>query len=126
MSSPAIDIGAGNGTPIVATHPGVAVLNHDSVYGFYIDIHGRCEGKDFYTRYAHMPNGGYRIGNNETVSAGQTIGVVNNTGSSSGPHLHYHISGLETSKFGQYLGLSVSQTQQLWGCCGSWNGKYCP
>lgn len=126
MSSPAIDIGAGNGTPIVATHPGVAVLNHDSVYGFYIDIHGRCEGKDFYTRYAHMPNGGYRIGNNETVSAGQTIGVVNNTGSSSGPHLHYHISGLETSKFGQYLGLSVSDTQQLWGCCGSWNGKYCP
>lgn len=126
MSVPAIDIGAGNGTPIIATHPGVAVLGYDGIYGFYIDVHGKCEGKDFFTRYAHMPPGGYRVGSNQTVRAGEQIGVVNNTGYSTGPHLHYHISGLETNKFGQYLGLTVEQTQQLWGCCGSWNGKYCP
>lgn len=126
MSSPAVDIGAGNGTAIVATHPGVAVLGYDGIYGYYIDVHGKCEEKDFYTRYAHMPAGGYAVKSNQTVSAGQKIGVVNNTGSSTGPHLHYHITGLDTNKFGQYLGLTVQQTQQLWGCCGSWNGKYCP
>ena len=126
MQVPAVDIGAPNTTPIVATHPGVAVLGSDSVYGFYIDIHGKCEGKDFVTRYAHMPQGGFRVANNSTVARGDLIGVVNNTGSSTGPHLHYHISGLDTNKFGQYLGLSIAQTIQLWGCCGSWNGKYCP
>jgi len=126
MGVPAIDLGTGNGTPIVATHPGVAVLNHDGVYGYYIDVHGKCEGKEFYTRYAHMPEDGYRVGNNSTVKAGQQIGVVDDTGASSGPHLHYHISGLDTNKFGQYLGMSVEETKQLWGCCGSWNGKDCP
>ncbi len=117
MGVPAIDLGAGAGTPIYATHPGVAVLGYDGIYGFFIDVHGKCEGKDFYTRYAHMPQGGYRVGNNQTVSAGQQIGVVNNTGSSTGNHLHYHITGLDTNKFGQYLGLDVHTTQALWGCC---------
>jgi len=117
MGVPAIDLGAGAGTPIYTTHPGVAVLGYDGIYGFFIDVHGKCEGKDFYTRYAHMPQGGYRVGNNQTVSAGQQIGVVNNTGSSTGNHLHYHITGLDTNKFGQYLGLDVHTTQALWGCC---------
>jgi len=117
MGVPAIDLGAGAGTPIYATHPGVAVLVYDGIYGFYIDVHGKCEGKDFYTRYAHMPQGGYRVGNNQTVIAGQQIGVVNNTGSSTGNHLHYHITGLDNNKFGQYLGLDVHTTQALWGCC---------
>jgi len=125
MSTPAVDIGTGDGTPIVATHPGVAVLNYDSVYGYYIDVHGKCEGKDFYTRYAHMPAGGFKVGNNSQVAAGQQIGVVDNTGASSGSHLHYHISGLNKNKFGQYLGLTLEQTEKLWGCCGE-NGKYCP
>lgn len=126
MSVPAIDIGSPVGTPIYATHPGVASLNYDSIYGYYIDVHGKCDGKDFYTRYAHMPADGYRVKNNSTVKAGQQIGVVDDTGSSSGNHLHYHISGLDKNKFGQYLKLSVEQTKQLWGCCGTWNGKMCP
>lgn len=127
MSVPAVDFGAGEGTPIVATHPGIAVLGYDSIYGYYIDVHGSCEGREFYTRYAHMPSGGYKVGNNAQVVAGQQIGVVDNTGSSTGNHLHYHIVGLDVNKFGQYLGLSPEQTQQLWGCCGiEWNGKACP
>ena len=126
MSVPAVDFGAGDGTAIVATHPGVAVQNYDSIYGYYIDVHGKCDGVDFYTRYAHMPANGFRVENNSQVSAGQQIGVVDNTGSSTGSHLHYHISGLDKNKFGQYLGLTLSETQQLWGCCGSWNGKACP
>lgn len=126
MSVPAVDIGAGNGSEIRATHDGVVSLQHDSIYGYYIDLHGSCEGKDFYSRYAHMPEGGFRVSNGQKVSAGQIIGVVDNTGSSTGPHLHYHISGLDKNKFGQYLGLSTEEAKKLWGCCGSWNGKDCP
>jgi hypothetical protein len=127
MSVPAVDIGAGNGTPIVATHPGIAVQGYDNIYGYYIDVHGSCEGRPFYTKYAHMPAGGYKVANNATVAAGQQIGVIDDTGSSTGPHLHYHIVGLDSNRFGQYLGLSQEQTQQLWGCCGiEWNGKACP
>jgi len=126
MQSPAVDIGTGNGTPIYATHAGVAEIGYSDMPGFYVILHGICEGKSFTTHYYHMPEGGQRVSSNQQVKAGDLIGIVNNMGNSTGPHLHYQINGLDVNKFGQYLGLSVAETQQLWGCCGSWNGKYCP
>lgn len=126
MQSPAVDIGTGNGTPIYATHAGVAEIGYSDMPGFYVILHGVCEGKSFTTNYYHMPEGGQRVSSNQQVKAGDLIGIVNNMGNSTGPHLHYSINGLDVNKFGQYLGLSIAETQQLWGCCGSWNGKYCP
>jgi len=127
MSVPAVDIGTAMNTPIRATHAGVVQTGYDGIYGYYIDLHGECEGKNFVTRYAHMPVGGYRARNRESVEAGEVIGVVDNTGSSTGSHLHYDIRGLDKNKFGQYLNLSPETAQKLWGCCG-WgsNIKYCP
>ena len=126
MQSPAVDIGTGNGTPIYATHAGIAEIGYSDMPGFYVILHGVCEGKSFTTHYYHMPKGGQRVSSNQEVKAGDLIGIVDNMGNSTGPHLHYQINGLDVNKFGQYLGLSVAETQQLWGCCGSWNGKYCP
>lgn len=126
MSTPALDIGVGAGTEIRATHDGVVSQHFDNIYGYYVDLHGTCGGKDFYTRYAHMPEGGYRTDNKVTVKKGDVIGVVDTTGSSTGNHLHFHIYNLETNKFGQYLGLSVQDTEKLWACCNGENGKYCP
>lgn len=126
MQSPAIDIGAGNGTPIYATHPGIAEIGYSDMPGFYVILHGVCEGKSFTTHYYHMPEGGQRVSSNQEVKAGDLIGIVDNMGNSTGPHLHYQINGLDVNKFGQYLGLTIAQTEQLWGCCGKWNGKYCP
>ena len=88
MSVPAIDIGVGNGTEIRASHPGNVELGYDDIYGFFVDLHGNCEGKDFVTRYAHMPQWLPGLKSGQIVKAGETIGVVNDSGSSSGPHLH--------------------------------------
>jgi hypothetical protein len=126
MTVPAIDIGIGGGSAIYATHPGVVEQGYNDIYGFYVDLHGKCNGKDFFTRSAHMPDGGFKTSNGATVQKGDIIGVVDTTGSSTGDHIHYDIRGLETERFGQYLGLSVETTKKLWGCCGSWNGIMCP
>ncbi len=128
MSSAAIDIGIGGGSEIVATHPGIVKFgeSYDAIYGYYVDVLGKCEGKEFFTRYAHMPSFP-NIQNGAQVNAGDYIGQVDTTGSSTGNHIHYHINGLDKSYFGQYLGLDEATTAQLWGCCGvEWNGKACP
>jgi hypothetical protein len=126
MTIPAVDIANGNGTEIRATHSGVAEIGYTDIGGFYVIIHGTCEGSSFVSYYGHMPEGGQRVASNQQVNAGDVIGVVNSTGNSTGPHVHYQIQGLDVNKFGQYLGLTVTQSEQLWGCCGSWNGKACP
>ena len=126
MSIPAIDIGLGGGNAIIATHDGVVEQGYNGIYGFYVDLHGRCEGKEFVTRYAHMPEGGFKTNDRAVVSKGTVIGIVDTTGSSTGNHIHYDIKGLSTDRFGQYLGLSVDDTKKLWGCCNGENGIYCP
>jgi murein DD-endopeptidase MepM/ murein hydrolase activator NlpD len=44
-------------------------------------------GGGWQTRYLHMDRRDVAVGN--TVSQGRQIGIVGNTGDSSGPHLHY-------------------------------------
>ena len=46
-------------------------------------------GFGYKTRYAHMQNIDVKKG--DVVSRGQQIGTVGNTGSSTGPHLHYEV-----------------------------------
>ena len=43
-----------------------------------------------YTYYAHMTPSGMKVGLGDTVSAGDVIGEVGNSGDSSEPHLHFH------------------------------------
>lgn len=130
MTSPAIDIAVPGGTSIVATHPGVVSFGHDDIYGYYVDVIGSecgalAVGETFVSRYAHMPSLP-NMENGATVVAGEEIGVVDSTGNSTGDHIHYHVTGLDESRFGQYLGLDEKTTTQLWGCCGGWNLKQCP
>jgi hypothetical protein len=56
----------------------------DTSYGRWIEI---SHGSGFTTRYAHLSVQSVSPG--QTVSKGQKIGNVGNTGGSSGPHLHY-------------------------------------
>lgn len=93
-----IDIGVNTGTPAFSTFSGIVSDIEDQGhlhYGLYIDIQGNCNGKTFTARWAHMNSisGGLSIGT--TVSFGQQIGYTDNTGNSTGPHLHYSFFGLE-------------------------------
>lgn len=53
-------------------------------YGRWIEID---HGNGYRTRYAHLSSQAVSVG--QSVSRGQKIGNVGNTGGSSGPHLHY-------------------------------------
>jgi len=82
-----IDFSAAIGTPIIASASGVVSRSGwDSQYGNVIEIK-HAEG--FKTRYAHASQLLVRVG--QTVSRGDVIAKVGNTGRSTGPHLHYEV-----------------------------------
>jgi len=88
----AIDISVGS-VPIMATHDGLALPGGSlgSDYGYYVDVVGTCNGKAITTRYAHMPS--LVFTSQKLVQQGEIIGYVDNTGNSTGSHLHYELFG---------------------------------
>jgi hypothetical protein len=84
-----IDYGIPNGTPITAAAPGaVAKVGFENGgYGNYIKLSHSDGGKTYYTYYAHLANAAVAAG--QKVKAGAVIGYSNNTGASTGPHLHF-------------------------------------
>jgi hypothetical protein len=49
-------------------------------------------GNGYYAFYAHMKPGSITVKEGDTVHRGQQIGAVGNTGNTTGPHLHMHIT----------------------------------
>ncbi|HWI63858.1 MAG TPA: M23 family metallopeptidase [Symbiobacteriaceae bacterium] len=84
----AVDIANSEGTPILAADSGmVTYRGWDGNYGLVLHIdHG---GEKMVTWYAHLS--GFAVNVGDTVSKGQVIGYVGNTGYSTGPHLHYEV-----------------------------------
>jgi murein DD-endopeptidase MepM/ murein hydrolase activator NlpD len=82
-----IDIGASIGTPIYAARGGV--VSFSGVMGGYGNIIVLDHGDGMTTRYAHQSALGASVG--QTVRVGDRIGSVGNTGSSTGPHLHFEV-----------------------------------
>lgn len=97
-----IDIGAGNGTNILAAASGTVIVStYNSAYGNYVVID---HGGGMSTLYAHMSK--RLVGVGDTVTVGEVIGLVGSTGLSTGPHLHFEvrINGQHT-KPNPYLGI---------------------
>lgn len=82
-----VDLSAPSGTPIVATRSGVVTRAYFSSSGGYtVEI----DHQDGYTsKYLHQTH--YIVSAGQQVSAGQVIGYVGSTGTSTGPHLHFSI-----------------------------------
>ena len=90
-----IDIGIPTGSAIYAARAGKVVAagwqdpsNKKKGYGLRVTI--QHDG-GFETRYGHAKEGSLLVKVGDTVKAGQPIMQANNTGSSTGPHLHFEI-----------------------------------
>lgn len=82
-----VDLSASSGTPIVASRSGlVTVATYDWSAGYYVTV-DHLDG--FETKYLHMTH--YIVSEGEYVSAGQVIGYVGSTGTSTGAHLHFGV-----------------------------------
>ncbi|MGB3301169.1 MAG: M23 family metallopeptidase [Gordonia sp. (in: high G+C Gram-positive bacteria)] len=82
-----IDMAAPLGTPIHAATDGVVVdAGPASGYGNWIQIKA-ADGT--ITMYGHMASSGVLVHKGQTVTAGDTIGMVGSEGFSTGPHLHF-------------------------------------
>jgi len=62
------------------------VTSYDSISGYYVTID---HGDGFESKYLHMTH--YIVSPGQQVTAGQVVGYMGSTGSSTGPHLHFSI-----------------------------------
>ena len=91
-----IDIGMGSapgtslGKYVLAAADGVveAVGINPSGYGYYIFLD---HGNDMETVYGHLYEDSFLVSEGETVTAGQPIARVGQTGNATGPHLHFEV-----------------------------------
>ncbi len=82
-----IDIAAPTGTPIKAASNGVVhTRSYNRYYGNFIILKHE---KNVFTYYAHQSR--MKSNKGQTVTKGQVIGYVGNTGKSTGPHLHFEV-----------------------------------
>lgn len=85
----AIDVGAWTGTPVIAADNGYVVAARNGWNNGYGRMVMVDHGNGYVTLYAHMNSIFVRQG--ESISKGQQVGSVGNTGNSTGPHLHFEV-----------------------------------
>jgi murein DD-endopeptidase MepM/ murein hydrolase activator NlpD len=82
-----VDIRGRKGSDVKATADGtVVVQSYDKANGRYVILD---HGNGFRTKYAHLKKSLVQKG--DAVGRGQVIGLVGNSGRSTGPHVHYEI-----------------------------------
>lgn len=82
-----VDIAANRGTAVYAVKSGVVTLSeYHRTYGYQLIID---HGDGTSTRYAHCNKLFVSVG--DSVTQGENIATVGNTGNSTGPHLHFEV-----------------------------------
>ena len=97
-----VDIAASGGSDIWAAKSGVVLTStYNNSYGNYVVV-SHANGES--TLYAHMSR--RLVSEGETVTQGQTIGLVGTTGSSTGNHLHFEIrvNGVRQDPMNYFVG----------------------
>lgn len=85
-----VDIANRADVPVVSAADGVVARSYYSPsYGNAIFITHSVNGQVYTTVYAHLETRGVQTG--ATVSKGQKIGIMGNTGASRGQHLHFEL-----------------------------------
>lgn len=81
------DIAAPTGSDIMAIEDGIIIATgYNDSAGNYVKMR---HNNGMYSRYLHLSK--ISVSQGEKVVQGQTIGLVGNTGKSTGPHLHFEI-----------------------------------
>ena len=84
-----VDISADAGVPVRVAADGVVVAaGEGGGYGRYVAVRHAVGLRTF---YAHLGSIGKNVKPGVAVKAGEAVGQVGNTGSSTGPHLHFEI-----------------------------------
>jgi murein DD-endopeptidase MepM/ murein hydrolase activator NlpD len=89
-----VDIDAGWGAPVHAIAAGVVVETSspfNTSLGVHVTIRHEIDGQVVESLYGHLQYGSMPLAVGDTVYPGQVIGLVGNTGASTGPHLHFEI-----------------------------------
>ena len=92
-----VDFAAPTGTPVIACFDGeIIVAKDEKGFGNYILQRITYKNVPHFVFYCHLDS--FLVDRNvnssypyEKVTAGQVIGLVGNTGLSSGPHLHFQV-----------------------------------
>lgn len=84
-----VDYAAKTGTPIYAAGNGIIqFVGFNSGYGRHISIKHNSQ---YSTLYAHMSKFHSGVKKGARITQGEIIGYVGNSGSATGPHLHYEV-----------------------------------
>lgn len=82
-----VDLGAPHGSPVYSTGEGVVEFAGPwDRYGLTIEVN---HGNGVSTRYAHLSR--IKVREGQRVTRTTVIGLLGNTGRSTGPHLHYEV-----------------------------------
>lgn len=82
-----MDFAAEKGTPVYAT--GDAIVKEAKWHSGYGNLIELDHGYDYTTRYAHLSK--INVIPGQQIKRGELIGLVGNTGKSTGSHLHYEV-----------------------------------
>lgn len=95
-----LDYGLPTGTNVKAPHKGKIVeATYDATgYGMYLKIENDKEGSIL----AHLKE--FKVGVGDEVDEGQLVGISNNTGNSTGPHLHFGYYPIPRDRSNGYSG----------------------
>jgi murein DD-endopeptidase MepM/ murein hydrolase activator NlpD len=87
-----VDFAESGTHPIFASASGVVSKSYVSTsFGEVVFIKHVINGIDYETIYAHMQTGSRTVVEGDTVTQGQTIGIMGSTGDSTGQHLHFEM-----------------------------------
>lgn len=82
-----IDFAAPEGTPVRVTAAGrVTQARYRGAYGNMVEVE---HAQGFVTRYAHLQS--ILVQPGQMLRTGELVGLLGNTGRSTGPHLHYEV-----------------------------------
>lgn len=88
-----VDLLAPGGTPLYSAAAGVVRTSQEAFggYGVAVVIDHVVGGQRVSTLYGHMTYGSRQVVAGQSVEAGQLIGLVGSTGSSTANHLHFEV-----------------------------------